>query len=348
MPPRPRNRAKGRIWARGKARKPGHFCPLLTQPPDNAVMFRTLNRVLFGLGAAFVAVDALWLLFGHFQIDLDAYGLLALLVVPLIAASAWYGRRRHEDGISAALAVTAFLVVFPAGAGLMSYLLITIAGPRIDGLLTSVDMALGFHWPALMAWAGDHPLLNALLQAAYMSVMPQTLLLILLLGFGKKLDDLYGLALALCFGAMLTLAIWTAFPSLGAFSVFTLPPQVASKLHLIMGFDYAKVQIDMLKNGPGFISPKELRGLVGFPSYHTLQALVLAWYARHLPWWRWMALALNAAVLVAVPIQGGHHLVDMAGGVAVTLIAAMLARAVLDWAKRPAPAALSADLVPAR
>jgi hypothetical protein len=181
-----------------------------------------------------------------------------------------------------------------------------------------------------------------------MSVMPQTLLLILLLGFGKKLDDLYGLALALCFGAMLALAIWTAFPSFGAFSVFALPAQVTSKLGLVLGFDYARVLVHMLKDGPGFISPKELRGLVGFPSYHTLQALVLAWYARHLPWWRWVALALNAAVLVAVPIQGGHHLVDMAGGVAITLIAAALARTVLDWAKRPAPAVLSADLASAR
>jgi hypothetical protein len=311
-------------------------------------MSGTLNRVLFGLAAAFVAADGLWLLLGHFAVDLDAYGLLALLVLPLMAASAWYGRRRGEDGISAALAVTAFLVVFPASAGLMSYLLMTIAGPRIDGLLASADMALGFHWPVLMAWAGDHLLLNALLHLAYMSVMPQTLLLILLLGFGKKLDDLYGLALALCFGAVLTLAIWTAFPSFGAFSVFTLPTPVASKLGMVLGFDYARVLVHMLKDGPGFISPKELRGLVGFPSYHTLQALVLAWYARHLPWWRWMALALNAAVLVAVPIQGGHHLVDMAGGVAVTVIAAMLARTVLNWAKRPAPAALSADLVPAR
>jgi hypothetical protein len=38
----------------------------------------------------------------------------------------------------------------------------------------------------------------------------------------------------------------------------------------------------------------------------------------------------------------------MGGGLAVTLIAVLLARAVLDWAKRPAAAALSADLVPAR
>ena len=144
-------------------------------------MSQLLNRLLFGLAATFVTVDGLWLAFGHFAIDLHAYGLLALLVVPLVLASAWYGRRRAEEGISAALAVTAFLVVFPAAAALMSYLLITIAGPRIDGILASADMALGFHWPALMAWAGDHPLLNTLLGGAYMSVMPQTLLLILLL-----------------------------------------------------------------------------------------------------------------------------------------------------------------------
>jgi hypothetical protein len=43
---------------------------------------------------------------------------------------------------------------------------------------------------------------------------------------------------------------------------------------------------------------------------------------------------LSALVLVAVPIHGGHHLLDMAGGLAVTLAALSLARGTLAWARR--------------
>jgi membrane-associated phospholipid phosphatase len=124
----------------------------------------------------------------------------------------------------------------------------------------------------------------------------------------------------------------------------------------VLGFDYGHSLVQMLKDGPGFISPTELRGVVGFPSYHTLQALVLAWYARNVPWLRWPAFALNAAVLVSIPIQGGHHLVDMFGGAAVTAaaigLAAWIVRAAAKRAVReaalPAAPPLAPDAIAAR
>lgn len=301
-------------------------------------MQATLNRVLFLIATTAVAADAVWLAAGHFAIDARAYGLLALLLPPLVAASAWYRRARGEAGISAAFGVAAFLIVFPAASSLMSYLLFTIAGPRIDTALAAADHSLGFDWPSMMALAAGHPLANSLLGFAYVSVMPQTLILLLLLGYRSDLANLYGLALALAFGAVITLAVWTAFPSFGAFSVFNLPAPVASKLGLVLGFDYARDLVAMLKDGPAYISPRELRGVVGFPSYHTLQALLLAWYARRLPFWRWVGLGLNAMVLLAVPIHGGHHLVDMLGGLAATMLAIVLAGATVAWAGRPAGA----------
>lgn len=310
-------------------------------------MAARLNRLLFALAALSVAGDALWLLEGHFRIDAQAYVLLALMAAGLVAGSAWYGRRRQEAGISAVLAVAAFVTVFPAATSLLSYLLVTIAGPRIDMPLAAVDRMLGFDWPAVMGWAADHPRINALLGYAYLSTLPQTVLLLLLLGWRRDLANLYGMALAAAYGALLTLAVWTSFPSFGAFSVFTLPPAVASHLGLVLGFDYARGLVDLLNNGPGFISPREIRGIVGFPSYHTLQALTLAWYARQLPVWRWCALGLNAIVLVAVPIQGGHHLMDMLGGLGVTVMAAGLARASLAWAARPGSTTFETPLLAA-
>jgi membrane-associated phospholipid phosphatase len=88
---------------------------------------------------------------------------------------------------------------------------------------------------------------------------------------------------------------------------------------------------------------------VGFPSYHTLQALVLMWYARSLPMLRWPAIVLNIIVLAAIPIQGGHHLVDAFGGTCVTLLAIWLAARVVSAAERHAAAqnADAAETLPA-
>jgi hypothetical protein len=261
------------------------------------------------------------------------------MIAPLGAAAAFYGLVRREAALSAMLACATFLIVFPAGASLLSYLLVTVAGPRIDSVLAAADRSIGFDWPGLMALVARYPFANTLLGYAYVSVMPQTVILLLLLGWRQKIAELYRLSLALAVGALITLAVWTAFPSFGAFSVYTLPDAVAGKLGLVLGFDYGRVLVQMLQNGPGFISPADLRGLVGFPSYHTQQALLLTWYARSIGALRWPAILLNLIVLVSIPIQGGHHLMDMFGGVAVTVLSVLLAGWIVTLASKRAAAA---------
>lgn len=293
-----------------------------------------LNRVLLAMSVAIVLLDGIWLVAGHFSYDARNYGLLFLLMLPLATASAFYAAVRRDEVLSAVLACSAFLIVFPAGCALLSYLLVTIAGPRIDTMLAEMDRAMGFSWPALMSFIAQYPAANAVLKLAYLSVMPQSVVLVFALGFGRKIAELYRFSLALSLGAVVTLAVWTIAPSFGAFSVYTLPDAVAGKLGLALGFDYGRMLVQILKDGPGFISPRELRGIVGFPSYHTLQALVLMWYARGLPMLRWPAIALNMTVLAAIPIQGGHHLVDAFGGVAVTLLSIWLAARIVAFAQK--------------
>jgi membrane-associated phospholipid phosphatase len=166
--------------------------------------------------------------------------------------------------------------------------------------------------------------------------MPQTVILLLALGCNQKTAELYRISLALSFGALITLAVWTLVPSFGAFSVYALPDAVAGKLGLVLGLDYGHSLVLMLKNGPGFISPTELRGIVGFPSYHTQQALLLIWYARKIKVLLWPSILLNLIVLISIPIQGGHHLVDMFGGAAVTVVSVALAAWVVSFAAKSA------------
>jgi len=255
---------------------------------------------------------------------------LLVLIVPLCAAGAsYYGRVRNEAGLSAMFSATAFLLIVPAASCLLSYLAVTIAGPRIDSVLAAFDQDLGVSWPAIMGFAADHPLLTQTLSLAYGSIIAQTLLLVLLLGICRQELQLYGLCLAIAFGAVVTIAVWTAFPSFGAYSVYHLSPSVTAKLHLVEGLDYGQQLRLLLKNGPGPISPRDLRGIIGFPSYHTVQAIVLAWYARKLPHVNWIFLGLNILVIAATPVHGGHHIVDILGGCAVAATAIAAAEAII-------------------
>ena len=93
---------------------------------------------------------------------------------------------------------------------------------------------------------------------------------------------------------------------------------------------YARSLTGLLEHGPGRIGPREVKGLIGFPSFHTVMALLTIWYARKLPLLRWLALALNILVIASTPIHGGHHLVDLFGGAATTGIAVWLSGRILQ------------------
>jgi hypothetical protein len=313
--------------------------------------YQRLNRLLACIAALFAGLDTLWLASGHFRIDPGPYFLLALVVLPCIGGVYFYTRVRSEPVFAAMLAATAFLMVFPAACSLMSYLATTVAGPRIDANLLAIDRAFGISWPAIMAFAGDHRFLADTLGLAYQSIIPQTLLLVLLLGWTRKPDQLYGLCLAIAGGATLTLLFWIAFPSFGAYSMYHLPLATQMKLSLVEGVDYGQQLTNLLKNGPGFIEPKDLRGIIGFPSYHTVQAIVLAWYARKLPYLGWLFLALNIAVVCATPIHGGHHLIDIPGGAIVAALVIFIADRLvkkLGGKAAPAPVPAPQSLDPAR
>jgi len=297
-------------------------------------MHRVLKRALFAVAAMSLAIDAAWISLVHFDIELVNYLTIAAAAPLFMVGSAFYSRARNDEALSTLFAAAAFFVTFPPACNLLSYLILTVAGTRIDLQLAHLDHEIGFNWLSLMAFAADHRVATELLRYAYLSVIPQTLVIPFVLGWKKELADIYGLCLSIAIGAAITLTVWGFHPSFGAFSISHLPNKTAAGLGLALDTDYGAALAHMLQNGPGHISPAELRGIIGFPSYHTLQAVVLTWYARHIPYVRWLSLVLNTAVLIAVPIHGGHHLVDLFGGLAVSAAAIATTEALIAYARR--------------
>lgn len=297
-----------------------------------------LQFILFGIVAAIATVDVLWVSGGHFDVDAPRFGAIALLSVIFAGAGVYYERVRKEERLAAMLIGTSFLIGMSASFSVLNYLLLTVAGKRIDIPLAALDRALGIDWPALMRLTAQHPLMAAGLQLTYISVLPQVAVLVALLGWCGRHESIYGYCIALTAGAAISIAIWVLAPSFGAFSVYTLPANVSSHLALALDGAYAKDLVALLAHGPGHISPTDAKGLIGFPSFHAVMAMLVVWYGRHLPYVRWGAPSLNSIVLIATPIEGGHHVVDVLAGFAVAAAAVLFA----DWIVRRAAAAQTA------
>jgi hypothetical protein len=294
-----------------------------------------LQLILLGIVTSVATVDLVWIRAGHFDVDARAYGAIGLLAIACAAGGIFYERVRKDDRLAAMLIGTSFLLGMSAGFSVLNYLLLTVAGPRIDVPLASIDRALGVNWPAMMAMVAQHPRLNGVLQLVYVSVLPQIALLVVALGWRGRHEQIYSLCLAVSAGAAISIAVWTLAPSFGAFSVYDLPAGAAPHMVLALDGRYANELVALLAHGPGHISPTDTKGLIGFPSYHAVLALLVVWYARELPFVRWLALGINAVVLIATPIQGGHHVVDVIAGFAVAAIALRFADRIVKLTARP-------------
>lgn len=288
-------------------------------------MISSLQRILFTIAASVIAVDLVWAIAAGFQIDVMAYARLGLLSIALVAAGIFYQTRRGEPRIAAMLIGAAFLCSFSAAASTLNYFLLTAHGPRIDVALAAADRALGFDWVGAMTAMADYPLLNRVLFFAYNIVLPEIALMTVILGWRGNAEKTYRFCIAIAAGALIAVFIWALTPSVGTQALFTLPPDVAAKLNLALDAEYGATLNQLLRDGPGYISPSEVRGLIAFPSYHGVLALIVTWYARSVPRLFWPLAVINVLVLVATPIQGGHHLVDVLAAFPVTALALFLA-----------------------
>ena len=88
--------------------------------------------------------------------------------------------------------------------------------------------------------------------------------------------------------------------------------------------NYGELLTRLLQEGPGRITPAVITGVVGFPSYHTVMALMVTWYCRRtilfVP-----ILLVNLAMIPATLLHGGHHLIDLVGGLVVFSIGVQIA-----------------------
>jgi hypothetical protein len=291
----------------------------------------TLPASLLVLVAALAAVDGTWLALGRFRLDGGAFLCLGLLAALLFMAAHFYRNLRPDPRLAAMLFGAGFLCIFSCEASVLNYLLLTKAGTRIDMPLAELDRAIGFDWPAAMRWMAHHPHLNALAFIAYSSMLPQVALSTVVLA-AIDADRVYRACMALALSALLCIAIWAFAPSFGAFSVYPLPDV---PMNLALDSSYAQELVRLIKDGPGLISPRDAKGLIGFPSYHAAMALLAIWYLRDVKILRWPVLILNLAVLLATPVQGGHHAVDVLAAFPVAALAVFLASHMGGAAKFP-------------
>ena len=258
--------------------------------------------------------DLSMILVRNIGFDWFSYTIFFALGIFIIIVGLFYRSSGRSERISMTLMATGLLLLFTIVLSVFGYLLLPLWREPIDPFLVQIDAWFGYSWPDIVEFAGRHPFFNDLTRYAYLSSIPQMALLFLILGFGAKQKELHVFILSITASGLATLGFWALFPAFGTSVLYDISGPIEQAARPLVGSSYGAELMRLGAEGPKFISPRDTEGLVAFPSYHTIMAVLAMYSARTTRWWFPILVVINLFVLPGVLIHGGHHLIDVIGG----------------------------------
>jgi hypothetical protein len=283
------------------------------------------------------------LVLGVLAVDVVGFAVLGLrfdwpsawkvaLAWPLLMAIAWfYTHRRVDPPIAHLMRETAHLAAFTGVGAMLSYLATAAGRPLIDDWLVAADAALGFDWTAYVAFVNDRAWLGTLSSVLYLSTLPQVgvaAILLPVLGLTHRAREL---VLAVMLAALIAIGVSAPLPSAGALAHFNPSPDFYLQNGPIVDVAYKQEFFRMRELAIPVLSLDEPKGLIAFPSYHVALSVLIALAFRDRPSFFVPLALLNLGVILATPVDGGHHLIDGISGAIVAFVALWLAARLRAW-----------------
>lgn len=304
---------------------------LLVLPSD----FHQVRARLWLLILATAAITAVWMRAAGLALDAASTLTPALSCAGLELLAAFYSTRRPEPRFAVSLSGLAQIIAFSACAALLSYAVAATGGPLWDITFQAIDRSFGLDWLAYLNGLNDRPRLGFALSLAYQSLMPQMILVVVVLGFGGRLGAVREFVLAFVTAGLATVLLSGLMPAMAMFVHLGLTPDNFPRLNpaaAYVHFDHLSGLRDgTLRN----VSLDHIEGIITFPSFHAALGVLFIRYFWMSRIARWPGLALNAMLIAATPIDGGHYFVDVGAGALIAIIAIAIARFVGRLATNP-------------
>ena len=281
---------------------------------------------------AIAIVVAVWLVllavhpFSSIAIDWASF--LPVVGISAAVAGIWavYARLRPDPRLAASARAALLVIVFSLGAALLNYHGFDLHRPLVDAELASIDRALGLDWWGFVVAVKSNAVVSTVLKLAYLSSLGQIVAVILILGVVGRVRRLDRFVVAFMVGALISVAVWCVHPSFGALPLAYARGMTDAPFDLAMEPTYARALLAHHAGDIPTLRFDRLVGLIGCPSFHTVMAALTVWALRDLRVVGAITVAVNLLVVAAVPADGGHHFVDAFAGLAVAVVAIVVAR----------------------
>jgi hypothetical protein len=236
----------------------------------------------------------------------------------LAAAGWWYRTRRNDARLGAVINCTAQIIGFAAVAAPLSYIAATAGFPLWDATLNAWDRQLHFDWTQAMTFVATHPVLRIVLFLAYSSFAVQTITTVMALGIAGQLERLSAFVSAFVCTTLITIVGSAIFPAAGPYLFLGLQPEVTHGFLPVSSTSWPAF-LGLRDGTMHTVYGLHSEGIITFPSLHAALSVLFAIALWRVPVVRWIALGLNAAMLIGTPAYGSHYVVDVIAGVAISI-----------------------------
>lgn len=284
--------------------------------PASPAAYILTSQVLWGLTLLLLAGVVFLVSVSRIEVQGTYPPMKLLTLIAFGAAALFYTYVRLDLRLASLCDTIALTSVFTIVGAAYSYIMTSLGSgePFWDDRLMAADRALGFDWHACLTWLNGHPLLGWGLNAIYGYLPVQlTLLIFCLIGL-EQYGRLQGLVLATQIWVLVGGAVPAVVPALGPYRQLGIDPALDHPAIPLTVMNAHVATVTELRGPAPVLQPDVLTGIITFPSFHMAVAVLFTWGFWRVPVLRWVALILNAIMVVSTPLSGSHYLVDLIAG----------------------------------
>ena len=220
------------------------------------------------------------------------------------------------------------MVIASFAVGFLSYVCAAMKLPLLDDAFIAVDRFLGFDWQSYVAWVNLHPWLGTAMTITYRSYGVQMISLICLLFAYKHSAHAQRIVIIFLVGSMASNVLSGIFPAVAGYVHYNLHGDQMGNLHPAAARLHEAVLMN-IRSGQLHDITFPMVGIITFPSFHSVMAVMFIYACLPLRRLSLFIVPFNVLMLFSIPVDGGHYLVDVLGGVSIALLCIWLSRRIL-------------------
>ena len=262
---------------------------------------------------------------------------LLLACATLSGAAIFYRRVRPQEQFAVMCIGLMHVLLFSVLGAILSYLLARESGALWDDRFAAWDHALGFDWLGYVRLVDSLPSLALLFRLSYVSLVPQVIALVCVLGFTLRLAELRSTLLAAIVSGSTIVLLSPLFPAVSNFVHLGLDAADFRSVNPHAGYLHL-AHFTALRDGTmASLRLTEMQGIITFPSYHAGLATVTCWgfWRSGIGSMRAIGCPVALLTIAATPVDGGHYFVDVIAGVAIGILSIAVASRAVTWSPRP-------------